>query len=119
MLQVVFPHALILGAVHMLVDTTSIGLVIGPVSVVNVAVDVDKSALAVSTVLTPLTTVLGTVGPGLLTEAVTESALPLACVDGTGLEGVGWSGFARLARVIQVLRNCFTGLFLSEVLAAS
>ena len=78
MLEIILPHALVLSTVHMLVDTTAICLVIGPVAVIDVAIHVDKSSLAMSSVLTPLTAVLGPIVPSLLAKAITEAALPLA-----------------------------------------
>ena len=119
MLQIVLPHALVLRPVDMFVDTAAICLIVGPVSIVDVTIDMDEPALPVGPVLTPLTGVLGSIVPGLLTEAVAEAALPLPCVHCTGLESVGWPLLALLVRVVHVSGHSLAGLFLSEVLTAA
>lgn len=43
----------------MLVDTPSIGFVVGPIAVIDVTIDVNESAFAVGSILTPLATVFG------------------------------------------------------------
>ena len=117
-LQVIFPHAFVLGAIHMLVDASAIGFVIGPVPVIDVAVHMNESAFPVRSIFSPFTAILRTIRPGLFTESISESTLPLACVHSTSLESVGWSLFALLVWVVDVLCHSFTGLFLSEILAA-
>lgn len=82
MLQVIFPKALILGSIHVLVDTTAIGLVICPVAVIDIAIDMDKATFTMGSILSPLSTVLGSVIPSLLAEPISESTLPLTFVDG-------------------------------------
>ena len=119
MLQVVFPHALVLGTVHVLVDTAAVGFVVSPISIVDVAVDMNKTAFAMSTILSPLTTVLGPIVPRLLTEAVTEAAFPLTSVYCTRFECIRRALLSLLVGTIQVLGNSLAGLLLREVLAAT
>ena len=118
-LQVVLPHAFVLSSIDMFVDTSAICLVVSPVAIIDVTVDMDESAFAVGPILTPLARVLGPVVPCLLTETVTEAALPLPGVYGTSLEGVRRSLLALLVWVVHVPRHRLTGLFLSEVLTAA
>ena len=67
----------------MFVNTTAIGLVIGPIAVIDITIDVDETAFAVSSVLSPLSAVFGSIIPGLLAKTIAETTLPLACVDGS------------------------------------
>lgn len=117
-LQVIFPHAFVLGAIHMFVYASAVGFVIGPVPIIDVAVYMDKSTFSVRSVFSPFTAVLRTIRPGLFTESISESTFPLACVHSTSLESVGWSLFALLVWVVDVLSHSFTGFFLSKILAA-
>ena len=119
MLQVVFPHALVLGSVHMLVDTAAVGFVVSPISIVDVAVDMNKTTLSMSTILSPLTAVLGPIVPRLLTEAVTETAFPLTGVYCTRFKCIGSALLPLLIGTIQVLGNSLAGLFLRKVLATT
>lgn len=119
MLQVVFPHSLVLRPIHMFVDTAAVRLVIGPVAVVNVAVHVDKSAFPVGSVLPPLATVFSSIVPGLLAKSISEASLPLACVDRTCLESVRRVGHTLLVGIVCVFGDGFSGFFLGEVLAAT
>ena len=118
-LQVVLPHAFVLSSIDMFVDTSAIRLIVGPVAIIDVTVDMDESAFAVGPILTPLARVLGPIVPRLLTETVTEAALPLPGVHGTSLKGVRRSLLALLVRVVHVPRHRLTGLLLGEVLTAA
>ena len=118
-LEIILPHALILGPIHVLVNTTAVRFVISPVSIVDVAVHVDKATLAMSPVLSPLATVLSSVVPGLLAKAISETSLPLTGVNGTSLESVGRAGLSRLIGVVTVFGHGLSGFFLGKVLAAT
>lgn len=102
----------------MFVYASAVGFVIGPVPIIDVAVYMDKSTFSVRSVFSPFTAVLRTIRPGLFTESISESTFPLACVHSTSLESVGWSLFALLVWVVDVLSHSFTGFFLSKILAA-
>lgn len=103
----------------MLVNATTVRLVIRPVAVVYVTVDVGESAFSVRSVLSPLSTVLGSITPRLLAKSIAETAFPLACVHCFGLERVRGPVFSRLVWVVQLLRHRLSGLLLREVLAAA
>jgi hypothetical protein len=102
------------------VNTESVSLIVGPLSIVDISVDVHELSLAVSMVLSPLARVLGTIRPMLLTLAVTETSLPFTVVDGTTLEAIRWAFLATLVGIEGFLRrNSLLAFFISEVLAAS
>ena len=102
----------------MLVDTTSVCLIIGPVSVINVTIYVNESAFAVGSVLTPLSGVFGPIVPVLFTEAISEPTLPLTRIHGSRLEGVRRPLLSVLVGIVHVFGHSFSCLFLGEVLAA-
>jgi hypothetical protein len=102
------------------VNTESVGLVVGPLSIVDISVDVHELSLTVGMVLSPLARVLGTVRPMLLTLAVTEASLPLTVVNSTTLETIRRAFFTSLIGIEGFLRrNSLLAFFISEVLAAS
>ena len=117
MLQVILPHALVLGTINVLVNAATIGLVIGPISVIDISIDMNKATLTMSPILTPFTAIPGSVVPRLLTEAVSEASLPLTCVNSSRLEGIWCTLLALLVWPIDVLGDSLTRLLLSEVLA--
>jgi hypothetical protein len=120
MLEVVSPHSLILRSIDMLVDTKTIGFVVCPLAIINVAINVNELTFTMSSVFTPLSNVLGTVRPMLLALAVTETSLPFTVVDGTTLEAIRWAFLTTLVGIEGFLRrNSLLALFISEVLAAS
>ena len=51
MLKVIFPHALILSSIHVFVNAAPIGLVISPISIVNVSINVYEAAFAMCSIL--------------------------------------------------------------------
>ena len=119
MLEVVLPHALILSTIDVFVDTAAVGFIVCPVAIINVSINMDESTFAVSSVFTPLTRVLGTITPRLLTETISNSSLPLPSVDGPSLESVWWPLLARLIWIVEVPRHGFAGFLLREILAAT
>ena len=119
MLKVIFPHALILGSIYVFVNAPSIGLVISPISIVNVSIYVYEAAFAMCSILSPFSTVLGSVVPCLLTEAIAEASLPLACVDGSCFESVRSTRFSLLVWIVNILGYGFASFLLCEIFAAS
>ena len=102
------------------VNTESVSLVVGPLSIVDISINVHELSLTVGMVLSPLARVLGTVRPMLLTLAITEASLPLTVVDGATLETIGRAFLTTLVGIKGFLRrNSLLALFISEVLAAS
>jgi len=119
MLQVIFPHTFVLCAIHVLVDAAAVRFIIGPIPIVDITVDVDEATLAMGSVFSPFTGVFRTVAPGLFAEAITETSLPLACVDSARLESVSRPLFAGLVRNIDPLRNSLFCLLLGKIFAAA
>ena len=89
MLQIVLPLSFILSSIHVFVNSKAICLVICPEPIINVSVYVDESTFAVSSVLPPLSDVLGSVRPGLFSKTIPEASFPLACIDSSCAEFVG------------------------------
>ena len=54
-LEVISPQAFVHSSIDVLVDTKAIRLVVSPESIVNIAVNVNESALAMRPVFPPLT----------------------------------------------------------------
>ena len=119
MLKIILPESFILGAVDMLIDSTTISFVICPVAIINISVNMDESTFAVSSVLSPFSSIFSTVGPGLFSKSITESTFPLTSIDSTSFELVRWSLFTRLVGIVQSLRDGLTGFFLGEVFATA
>ena len=103
----------------MLVSTAAICLIVGPITIIDITVYVYETAFAVSSVFAPLSAVLGPVIPNLLTEAIAEASLPLACIGGTRPKGVKWSLFSWHIGIVLILCHSLTSFFLGEILAAS
>ena len=119
MLKVIFPHALVLSSVHVFVNAAPIGLVISPISIVNVSIDVYEAAFAMCSILSPFSTVLGSIVPCLLTEAIAEASLPLACVDGSCFESVRSTRFSLLVWIVNILGYGLASFLLREIFATS
>lgn len=84
MLPIHLPLTYILGPILVLIRALPMCLVIGPVTLVHVAVRVDQAALAVRHVPTPVAHVLAPVAPDLGASAFAVACLvPLALVDST------------------------------------
>jgi hypothetical protein len=78
MLEVVLPLTIVLSTVDMLIFTYTIGLVISPISFINVSINMNESALALCLILSPFSNVLSSIGPLLLPITISEAALPLS-----------------------------------------
>jgi len=100
----------------MLIDTGTIGFIVCPIAIINVAVHVDKFTLTMRSILTPLTSINSTVWPNLFTEPVTESTSPLAIIAGTRCKNVLWPIFTGRIRIVDSLGHSLTGLLLCKVL---
>ena len=118
MLEVIFPHAFVLGAIYVFVDSSTISLVVGPVAIVDVAIDMDKASLAMSSIFTPLSTIFRSIVPRLLAKSITEAALPLTGVHGSSFERISGTLFSLLIRVVSVLGDCLASFLLGKVFAA-
>jgi len=118
-LEIILPHSFVLSTIYVLVSTHAIGLVVGPVAIVDVTVNMNESSLAMGSVLPPLSCVGGLVCPNLLAKSISEASLPLTRVHSSSSEGVWGSLLSWLVWVVQILGDCLTGFLLCEVLAAS
>jgi hypothetical protein len=73
----------------MVIDTISISFIIHPITIIDVAVNVDELSFAVGSVVFPVSVVESAVGPFLFTVAVSEASNPFAVVGGSCFECVG------------------------------
>ena len=103
----------------MLVDTSSVRLVISPVPIINVTIYMNKSSLTMSSIFAPLSTILSTIIPCLFAKTIAETSLPLASVDGSCFKGISRALFSLLIWIVSIFSDCLTGLLLREILAAS
>jgi len=101
----------------MLVNAWPVSFVVRPETIIHVAVNVDKLALAVSSVLTPFPRVLGSIGPRLLTKTISKASFPLTLVNCASFELVRRSVLSWLVGLVDTRANCFTSFLLGEVLA--
>ena len=81
-LEVILPFAVVGGPVVVPVLTPTVGLVLLPLSFILITIHVRKLALPLSSVVHPLSFVLGSVRPHLRSHSVPEPSLPLARVRG-------------------------------------
>lgn len=116
-LEVVFPLALVLSSVHMNVDTVTICLIVHPVSLINIAIDVDELPLTVRSVIFPVAFVACTIRPNLFAESITKAANPLPQVSSSSLERVEFSILPFGIWVVNRLANGFL-LFIEGEVAA-
>ena len=72
MLQVYQPFAFILCPVYMSICAESVGFVLFPLSVKDVAISVPENATSLGFVILPAALILGSIWPNLDTEAVTH-----------------------------------------------
>lgn len=78
MLQIVHPLSLVARTIHVDVDALAIGLIIDPVTLVDIAVDVSELSEAVCPIILPIALITSTIGPNLDAKTVTEPTDPLA-----------------------------------------
>jgi hypothetical protein len=86
MLQVILPESLVLGSILMNIGSVTIGLVIAPLSIVDVSIGMHEFTLAVSLVIFPLTDILGAIRPSLRSVTMPLAAFPVTVVNCSGLE---------------------------------
>jgi hypothetical protein len=65
----------------MLIYAIAICLVVGPETIIDITVYMNKATFAMSSVLPPFSYVLSSVRPGLLTLAISETTLPFSHID--------------------------------------
>ena len=84
----------------MSVRSVAVGLVIDPVSFVDIAVCVVQLSATIGFSITPFTFIAATIEPFLLALAITYTIQPLTLVDGSAVELHGW---ALLAYIFSIL----------------
>jgi hypothetical protein len=67
----------------MSVNTLTIGLIIEPLTFIDITIRVVQDTLSIGFVEIPLANILATVGPGLRSNALTHAILPLPFVGNT------------------------------------
>ena len=97
-LLVILPLTFVGGAVHVLVHTETVSLIVLPVSNVNITVSMDKSSLAVGHAIDPVAFVHALVTPdlGTLTVSLGGLLVPLSGVRGTVFEDLRGLGLKHL-----------------------
>jgi hypothetical protein len=103
----------------MLIDTVTIGFVIGPEAIINVPVYMNESTLSMSSVLSPFTDVFSTIWPGLFTLTISKTAFPFSYIHCSSFKLIRRPFLSLLIRIVLFLRNCFFTFFISEIFAAS
>ena len=83
MLLVLLPVALVPGALDIRIDAESIGLIIHPATLIDITISMKEFTLAARLVVLPIALILGRVGPEHIAAAVSQTALPLACIHST------------------------------------
>ena len=82
-LLVVDPVAVVLGAVEVDVLASTVGLVVHPLPLIDIAIRVNESTVPIGAVAVPVALVVGAIVPDLLTAATALAVEPLAFVVGT------------------------------------
>jgi hypothetical protein len=116
-LQVILPLSFILSSVNMLVNTIAVGFVICPEAVVDVSIYMDELSLTMGSVLSPLTNVLSTVWPLLLSKSISKATFPLSDVNSSSFELIRRTLLTFLIWFVCILSDCFLGLFICKVFA--
>ena len=65
------------------VDTLAVGLVINPVTLVDVTIDMSKLTVPMSPIILPTAFIAGPIRPYLSAFTIAEAAEPLSCVLGS------------------------------------
>lgn len=89
MLLVLDPLSDVRGPVRVLVGPMTVGFVVAPGTLVNIAICVDQDTVTICLIRTPLAVVLASVLPDLLPITVFHSLEELSGVDGTIAESNG------------------------------
>jgi hypothetical protein len=117
MLQIIFPFALIHCAIYMFVNARAISFIVGPESIVYITVNVNEFTFPMGSIFAPLSGVLCSIRPCLLSKPVSKSALPLASINCARFEFVRRSVISRLVSLVNSLAYRFSCFLLSKVLA--
>jgi hypothetical protein len=88
MLLIVKPVSIVLGPVHMNIDSPPVSLIFFPETVEDVPVSIPKLAPAMGLVILPSTLVLSAIRPDLNSVAMPVVFLPLTLVDCTVIKNI-------------------------------
>jgi len=100
----------------MVVYTIAISFIVDPVTIVNVAINVDELSFTMGSVVLPVSIVERTIWPFLLTVAISEASNPFSVVSGACFESVGASLLSFGIWIVRsIFRNCFTRFINSEI----
>ena len=83
MLLIFFPVAFVASALYVSIDTESVGLVVHPAAVVDIAICMEELSLSTRLIVLPITLISGIVNPNHVSISVTQATFPLAIVDST------------------------------------
>ena len=100
MLLVILPRAHILGPIGMSVRPVAVGLIIDPVSFVDIAVCVVQLSATIGLSVPPFTFIAATIKPFLLALTITNTIQPLTLVNGSAVE---LHGRALLSHILSIL----------------
>ena len=103
----------------MAIHSITIGLVIRPISLIGVAIEMDKLSLSERLVVSPLSYVLSSIWPCLGSLPISESTFPLSVIDSSSLEGIGRPLLSLLLNLPLCRAHCLLELSESEVLRAT
>ena len=114
MLLVILPGSNILGSVCVSVGSISVGLVIDPVSLVDIAVSMVQLAMTVSFSVLPGAFVSAAIKPLLFALAVTHTILPLAFVDRSTVEVDRWFHLAHIFDEVSIFESVSAATIVGE-----
>ena len=100
MLLVILPRADILGTIGVSVGSVAVGLIIDPVSFVDIAICVVQLSATIGLSVPPFTFIAATIKPFLLALTITNTIQPLAFVNGSAVE---LHGRALLSHILSIL----------------
>ena len=100
MLLVILPRADILGTICVSVRSVAVGLIINPVSFVDIAICVVQLSATIGLSVPPFTFIAATIKPFLLALTITNTIQPLAFVNGSAVE---LHGRALLSHILSIL----------------
>lgn len=83
MLFVLIPLSDICGTISVFVGSMSVGLVIQPLTLIDIAISMDQCTLTVRLITLPLTIIFGTVLPHLLAITIFHTVQELSCINRT------------------------------------
>ena len=100
MLLVSLPRADILGTIGVSVGSVAVGLIIDPVSFVDIAICVVQLSATIGLSVPPFTFIAATIKPFLLALTITNTIQPLALVNGSAVK---LHGRALLSHILSIL----------------